>query len=148
VSAELHRSAQGIDVPCSKGRVSCSPRSAPLATKKAPLESSRAHEFSGMGFVGPLTFMNFIDILEVVGRRRGAIPESDFLGTHCGDSRQTRFVTNWYSCHELGGDGYQSTNGHSQRCGRATTNGKRQLMENLRQWFCLPAVWDASWYKA
>jgi len=52
--------------------------------------------------------MNFIDILEVVGRRRGAIPESDFLGTHCGDSRQTRFVTNWYSCHELGGDGYAS----------------------------------------
>jgi len=105
VSAELHRSAQGNDVPCSKGRVSCSPRSAPLATNKAPLESSRAHEFSGMGLVGPLTFMNFIDILEVVGRRRGAIPESDFLGTHCGDSRQTRFVTNWYSCHELGGDG-------------------------------------------
>jgi len=102
----LHRSAQGIDVPCSKGRVSCSPRSAPLATNKAPLESSRAHEYSGMGLVGPLTFMNFIDILEVVGRRRGAIPESDILGTHCGDSRQPRFVTNWYSCHELGGDGY------------------------------------------
>jgi len=105
VSAELHRSAQGIDVPCSKGRVFCSPRSAPLATDKAPLESSRAHEFSGMGLVGSLTLINFIDILEVIGRRRGGIPESDFLGTHCGDSRQTRFVTNWHSCHELGGDG-------------------------------------------
>jgi len=101
VSAELRWFAQGINVPCSKGRVSCSPRSAPLATEMAPLESSRAHELSGMGLVGSFTFMNFRDILEVVGRRRGAIPESDFWA-HTVEipdkrdlSRTGTVVTNW-----------------------------------------------------
>ena len=31
--------------------------------------------------------------------------DSDLMGKHCGFPTQPRFVTNWYSCHELGGDG-------------------------------------------